>query len=65
MNNKTTKYLLRADEVSRAMDTIAMFTKYDGDPQYALQELQCSWYAVELAESYTRQGKSMECTRFG
>lgn len=27
LNNKTTKYLLRADNVPQAMDTIAMFTR--------------------------------------
>ena len=57
LNNKATKYLLRAGEVSRAMDTIAMFTKHEGDPQYALFELQCSWYEVELADAYARMGK--------
>jgi N-alpha-acetyltransferase 15/16, NatA auxiliary subunit len=30
LNNKTTKYLLRADNVPQAMDTIAMFTKVNG-----------------------------------
>ena len=57
LNNKATKYLLRADEVSQAMDTIAMFTKHDGDPQYTLFELQVSWYELELADSYVRQKK--------
>ena len=57
LNNKATKYLLRADEVTQAMDTIAMFTKHDGDPQYTLFELQVSWYELELADSYTRQKK--------
>ena len=27
LNNKTTKYLLRADRVQQGMDTIALFTK--------------------------------------
>jgi len=43
LNNKSTKYLLRADNVPKAMDTIAMFTKHEGDPQYTLFELQCNW----------------------
>lgn len=57
LNNKATKYLLRADEVSLAMNTIAMFTKHEGDPQKTLFDLQCSWYELELAESYARQKK--------
>ena len=54
LNNKATKYFLRADEVPLAMNTIALFTKHEGDPQQNLYELQCSWYELELAESYAR-----------
>jgi peptide alpha-N-acetyltransferase len=43
LNNKATKYFLRADEMQLAMNTIAMFTKHEGDPQKILFELQCSW----------------------
>jgi len=55
-NNKTTKYLLRADRVQQAQDTIALFTRHEGDPQYNLYEMQCSWYELEWAESQLRQG---------
>eukprot|EP01041_Mallomonas_annulata_P008253 gene8253-16973_t len=55
LNNKTTKYLLRADCIEQAMDTIALFTKHDGDPQQALFDLQCIWYEIEVAESYARK----------
>lgn len=54
LNNKATKYFLRADETPLAMNTIAMFTKHEGDPQQTLYELQCNWYELELAESYAR-----------
>ncbi len=54
LNNKATKYFLRADNVIQAMDTIALFTKHDGDPQQTLSDLQCNWYELELAESYSR-----------
>jgi tetratricopeptide (TPR) repeat protein len=58
LNNKATKYLLRADNVPQAMETIAMFTKHDGsDPQQTLTDLQCNWYELELAESYARCSK--------
>ena len=43
LNNKTTKYLLRNDEMDQAMATIAMFTKHEGDSQKILYDLQCSW----------------------
>lgn len=54
LNNKATKYFLRADETALAMGTIALFTKHEGDPQQTLYELQCNWYELELAESYAR-----------
>lgn len=54
LNNKTTKYFLRADEIPLAMNTIALFTKHEGDPQQTLYELQCNWYELELAEAYAR-----------
>ena len=54
LNNKTTKYLLQCNYISQAMDTIALFTKHDGDPQQTLHDLQCNWYELELAHSYSR-----------
>lgn len=54
LNNKSTKYLLRADRIEEAMNTIAMFTKHDGDPQHTLFELQCNWYELEAGEAYAR-----------
>lgn len=43
VNNKTTKYLLRAGEVERAQATIALFARHEGDPQHNLFEMQCMW----------------------
>lgn len=54
LNNKTTKYLLQCNHITQAMDTIALFTKHDGDPQQTLHDLQCNWYELELAHSYLR-----------
>jgi len=56
LNNKTTKYMLRADRVLPAMNTVAMFTKHDGDPQQILSDLQVAWYELELGESCERLG---------
>lgn len=60
LNNKATKYFLRDNKVSEAMDTIAMFTKDEGtsDPNYALYDLQCVWYELECGEAYERLGQN-------
>ena len=57
VNNKATKYFLRADPVQQGMDTIALFTKHDGDPQRILHDLQCIWYELELGKAYARLGQ--------
>ena len=54
LNNKATKYMLRADNMERAMDTIAMFTRHDGESQQSLFDLQTIWYELEAGESYYR-----------
>jgi peptide alpha-N-acetyltransferase len=54
LNNKATKYFLRANKIPNAMDTIAMFTKHDGDPQQSLFDLQCVWYELECGEAFAR-----------
>jgi peptide alpha-N-acetyltransferase len=55
LNNKATKYLLRADNVPQAMETIAIFTKHEGDPLRTLYELQCNWFELEAAEAHARR----------
>jgi peptide alpha-N-acetyltransferase len=60
LNNKATKYFLKNDDFDSAAQTIAMFTKHDadtGDVQKTLFDLQCSWYELEVAESFARQHK--------
>eukprot|EP00611_Tribonema_gayanum_P018068 TRINITY_DN31123_c0_g1_i1.p1 TRINITY_DN31123_c0_g1~~TRINITY_DN31123_c0_g1_i1.p1 ORF type:complete len:947 (-),score=350.61 TRINITY_DN31123_c0_g1_i1:368-2821(-) len=63
INNKTTKYMLRADRVPEAERTIALFTRHEGDPMYNLFEMQCSWFELEWAESHMRQGKLGLCLK--
>jgi hypothetical protein len=41
INNKTTKYLLRAGRIEEAQSVVALFAKHEGDPQYNLFEMQC------------------------
>ena len=43
VNNKTTKYMLRAGRIEDAQGVIALFAKHEGDPQYNLFEMQCMW----------------------
>lgn len=55
INNKATKYLLRADRVQEASSTIALFTRHEGDPQQNLNEMQCMWYELACGRSHFRQ----------
>ncbi|CAN0337400.1 unnamed protein product, partial [Laminaria digitata] len=57
MNSKATKYLLRSGQISKAEQTIAIFTRHEGDPQHNLFEMQCSWFELEWAEAQIRAGK--------
>ena len=54
LNNKATKYYLRADRVEDAVNTISLFTKHEGDPQQYLSDMQCSWFELEAGESACR-----------
>ena len=54
LNNKATKYFLRADMVPDAEQTIALFTKHDGDPQKMLFDMQCCWYENLAGEAFMR-----------
>ena len=54
LNNKATKYLLRANLIPQALDTIALFTRHEGDPQAYLAEMQSSWFELEAGEAHAR-----------
>ncbi|RHY97196.1 hypothetical protein DYB35_001707, partial [Aphanomyces astaci] len=55
INNKTTKYLLRANRIAQAEDTIALFTRHEGDPQQNLYDMQCMWYELAAGAAQFRQ----------
>lgn len=55
INNLTTKYMLQAGMEEDALKTIALFTKHEGNPEQNLYDMQCSWYELEVADSYFRK----------
>jgi len=57
INNKTTKYMLRAGRLKDAMSTIALFTRHEGDPQQNLFEMQVMWVEIEYGEAGLRDKK--------
>jgi peptide alpha-N-acetyltransferase len=57
INNKTAKYLLRADRDIEALERIALFTKDEGNPDQHLFSMQCTWYELEVAACYVRKGE--------
>jgi peptide alpha-N-acetyltransferase len=63
INNKTTKYLLRAGKQEQAEQTIGMFTRHEANPNTNLFEMQCSWYELEYARCMWEQndvGKALK-----
>ncbi|KAF0695761.1 Aste57867_13451 [Aphanomyces stellatus] len=55
INNKTTKYMLRANRIAEAENTIALFTRHEGDPQQNLYDMQCMWYELAAGRAQFRQ----------
>lgn len=51
---QATKYLLRSGEISKAEQTIAIFTRHEGDPQHNLFEMQCRCVCVCLCVYVSR-----------
>ncbi|GMI21008.1 hypothetical protein TeGR_g12530 [Tetraparma gracilis] len=63
INNKTTKYMLRAGRHEQAEATIGLFTRHEANPNSNLFEMQCSWYELEYARCMLSQndmGKALK-----
>lgn len=63
INSKSTKYLLRSNQVNKAIETISLFTKLDEDSPNGCKDLhlmQVNWVLIESAEAYTRLYKEYE-----
>ena len=56
INNKCTKYMLRADDVDNARATAALFTREEaGEPEQHLRDMQASWYELEVGSALARR----------
>jgi peptide alpha-N-acetyltransferase len=63
MNNLATQYMLRAGMEDRALRTISLFAKHEGNPEQNLFDMQCSWYELEVAAHLARKqdwGRSLK-----
>ena len=65
VNSKCAKYQLRANQIEKAEETCALFTR-DGVPSAEnLNEMQCMWYQIECGLAYQRLGNLGESLKKG
>eukprot|EP00039_Didymoeca_costata_P007273 m.97972 g.97972 ORF g.97972 m.97972 type:complete len:837 (+) comp13620_c0_seq3:102-2612(+) len=57
INSKCVKYMLRANDIKKAEETIALFTRESGDPIAHLSDMQCIWFETEQARAFARVGE--------
>ncbi|EDO40471.1 predicted protein, partial [Nematostella vectensis] len=63
VNCKCAKYQLRANQVQKAEDTCAMFTRDGLQAAENLNEMQCMWFQTECGRAYQRLGKMGEALK--
>lgn len=57
INNQTVKYLLRAGNEKEALETMALFTRHESDPEKNIKDMQCYWYEMELGKCLKKKGE--------
>jgi peptide alpha-N-acetyltransferase len=65
INNKSCKYSMRADLLEQADETVALFTRHEGeqDAQANLFDMQCMWFELCCGDSHFRSknyGKALK-----
>ena len=66
INNQTVKYMVQAGKEKEALETIALFTRHESDPDQNIFEMQCYWYEMELGKSLQKKGQfGKALKRFG
>lgn len=63
VNSKCAKYLLRCNEVKKAIETCGLFTKEGILPDDDLDSMQCMWFGIECASAHQRKGEIGEALR--
>lgn len=63
VNSKCAKYLLRINNVERAIEICGMFTKEGILPDEDLDSMQCMWFGIESAAAHKRKGEIGEALR--
>ncbi|XP_047141006.1 N-alpha-acetyltransferase 15, NatA auxiliary subunit isoform X1 [Hydra vulgaris] len=63
VNSKCAKYLLRANEIQKAIETCGMFTKEGSSPDDDLDSMQCMWFGNECAAAHYRREEIGEALR--
>ncbi|WVQ74848.1 hypothetical protein IAR50_004455 [Cryptococcus sp. DSM 104548] len=65
LNGKAAKYWLRAGNIEKAEELLAMFTKKGMTPVQDLTDLQCVWFLQEEGDAYRRsQNRGMALKRY-
>lgn len=54
LNSKAAKYWLRADNIEKAEELLAMFTKKDVTATQDLTDMQCLWFLTEEGDAHNR-----------
>jgi len=56
-NSKAAKYLLRTNDIKKAVEICGLFTKEGTAPDEDLDSMQCMWFGIECAAAHYRKGE--------